>query len=122
LKIDKVLSLLSLATKAGKIVSGEFSTEKAIKTNKAALVIVADDASDRTKEMFKNMCDFYEVNMYCYADKESLGHSIGKQDRASLAVTDEGLAKSIEKQINIMLHSEDKNGGNIWEFMNCQNS
>ena len=37
---NKVLSLIGLSTKAGKIVSGEFSTEKAVKTGKAWLVIV----------------------------------------------------------------------------------
>ena len=31
MKQDKVLSMISLATKAGKTVSGEFSAEKAVK-------------------------------------------------------------------------------------------
>ena len=52
---DKVLSYLGLATKAGKIQSGEFSTEKSVKCGKAALVIVAEDASDNTKKKFKNV-------------------------------------------------------------------
>ena len=47
---NKVLSLIGLSTKAGKIVSGEFSTEKAVKTGKAWLVIVCllytSDAAD----------------------------------------------------------------------------
>ena len=41
---NKVLSLIGLSTKAGKIVSGEFSTEKAVKTGKAWLVIVSAEA------------------------------------------------------------------------------
>ena len=44
LKQDKALAMIGLAQKAGKIVSGEFATEKAVKTGKAALVIVAGDA------------------------------------------------------------------------------
>ena len=38
---QKVLNMIGLATKAGKTVSGEFSTEKAVKTGKAWLVIVS---------------------------------------------------------------------------------
>ena len=57
---DKTLSMLGLAQKAGKVASGEFSTEKAIKSGKASIVIVADDSSDNTKKMFKKMCDYYK--------------------------------------------------------------
>ena len=55
---NKVLSLLGLATKAGKVASGEFSTEKSVKTGKGFLVLVADDASQNTRKKFQNMCDF----------------------------------------------------------------
>lgn len=97
---DKVLSLISLATKAGKTASGEFSTEKEVKCGRAALVIVAKDASDNTKKKFKNMCDFYQVPIYFYADKDTLGHAMGKQFRASLAILDEGFAKGIRKHMD----------------------
>lgn len=93
LKQNKALSLVSLATKAGKTVSGEFATEKAVKDFSAELVLVAEDASDNTKKKFKNMCDFYEVPVYFYGDKDTLGHAMGKEFRASLAVTDEGLCQ-----------------------------
>lgn len=53
LKQSKALSLISLATKAGKTVSGEFSTEKETKSGRAELVIVAEDASDNTKRSFR---------------------------------------------------------------------
>ena len=96
MKQDKALAMIGLAQKAGKIVSGEFATEK---TGKAALVIVAGDASENTKKMFTNMCAFYEVPVYIYSDKETLGHAIGKQFRASLAVVDEGFRNTIEKHL-----------------------
>lgn len=99
LKSSKVLSLVSLATKAGKTASGEFCTEKEVKTGVAELVIVAEDASDNTKKKFKNMCDFYEVPIYFYGDKDTLGHAMGKEFRATLAVTDAGFAKGIVKHL-----------------------
>ena len=73
-------------------------TEKAVKEGSARLVILAEDASDNTKKMFGNMCEFYQVPLYTMSNKELLGHAIGKQIRASLAVTDDGLAKAIKKQ------------------------
>lgn len=105
LKQNKALSLVSLATKAGKTVSGEFATEKAVKDFSAELVLVAKDASDNTKKKFKNMCDFYEVPVYFYGDKDTLGHAMGKEFRASLAVTDEGFAKGIRKHLDADNHT-----------------
>ena len=99
LKSSKALSLVSLATKAGKTASGEFCTEKEVKTGMAELVIVAEDASDNTKKKFKNMCNFYEVPIYFYGDKDTLGHAMGKEIRAMVAVTDAGFAKGIVKHL-----------------------
>lgn len=95
----KVMGLVSLAAKAGKVASGEFCTEKEVKSGKAALVFVADDASENTKKKFRNMCDFYKVPIYFYKDKDTLGHAIGKEFRASLAILDAGFAEGIKKHI-----------------------
>ena len=70
---DKALAMLGMATKAGKVVSGEFSVEKAVKEGKAWLVLVAEDASDNTKKSFTNMCEFYECDLVFYGKKENLG-------------------------------------------------
>ena len=70
-------------------------TETDVKAGKAFLVVVAKDSSDNTKKDFKNMCEYYNVPIRFYGSKEDLGHCIGKEFRASLAVTNEGLAKKI---------------------------
>ena len=97
----KVFSLLSLAQKAGYAGSGEFITEKSVKEGTARLVIVSSDASDNTKKMFNNMCAYYNVPIYIYGSKEELGHSIGKEFRASVVIRDEGMAKVVIKQIEL---------------------
>ena len=94
---QRMLNMLGLARRAGQVVSGEFFTEKAVKTGKACLVMVASDASDNTKKMFRDMCAWYHVPIRIAADKESLGHAIGQQMRASLAVTDENFARTLDK-------------------------
>ena len=99
-KRDKVLSLIGLAMKAGKCVSGEAMTESETKSGKAKFVIVAGDASENTKKKFTNMCTFYKVPMYLYGTKDELGAAMGKEFRASLAVNDRGLAAAIQKHLD----------------------
>jgi ribosomal protein L7Ae-like RNA K-turn-binding protein len=101
-ELNKAFSLLGIATKSNNLVSGEFQTEKAVKAHKAALVIVAEDASNNTKKMFTNMCTFHKVPFYFCGLKTELGHAMGKEFRASLAVLDKGLADAIEKQLKMM--------------------
>lgn len=104
----KALNLLGIATKAGKTASGEFMTEKAVKEGRAFLVLVSEEASVNTKKMFTNMCTYYHVPVCFFGKKEELGHSMGKEFRASLAITDEGFAKTLVKQMNV-------NGGSKYE-------
>ena len=66
---DKVLSLISLATKAGRCASGEFLTESETKSGRAGLVVVAEDASENTKKKFRDMCEFYDVPLFSTAIK-----------------------------------------------------
>lgn len=94
-KPDKVLSMLSISAKAGKVVSGEFATENTVKSYKAFLVVIAEDASGNTRKKFQNMTDFYEVTCITYGTKDSLGSCIGKDYRSSLAITDEKLARAV---------------------------
>ncbi|HJB86094.1 ribosomal L7Ae/L30e/S12e/Gadd45 family protein [Mordavella massiliensis] len=100
LKPNKTMGLIGLATKAGKTAGGEFLTEREVKSGRATLVIVAEDASENTKKKFQNMCEYYKVPIRFYGDKDTLGHAMGKQFRASLAVLDEGLAKGIRKHMD----------------------
>ena len=104
--MNKIYSMLGLAMKAGKVVSGEFATDKSVKSGKAWLVIVSEDASDNTKKMFSDMCEFYHVPRYFFGTKEELGHAMGKAMRSSLAITDEGFAKSLIKHLEQSANSE----------------
>lgn len=97
---NKTLSLIGLASRARKVSSGEFSVEKAIKSYNAFLVIIAEDASDNTKKKFSDMCSYYETPIIFYSSKDELGHSIGKEYRASLAILDENFAAGIMEKID----------------------
>lgn len=95
----KVLHLLSLAQRSGRIASGEFMTEKAVKDGRGKLVIIAGDASDNTKKKFKNMSTFYRVPVAELSTKDELGHAIGRSERSSLALMDDGFADAVQKAL-----------------------
>lgn len=100
---NRVFSMIGIAAKSGNVVSGEFSTEKAVKTGKAYLVIVSEEASENTTKMFTNMTEYYEVPLYRFGTKEELGRCIGKEFRASLAIVDERLALAVESKLKAYL-------------------
>ena len=92
---DKVLSLLGLAQRAGKIKSGNFTVEGSVKGGKAWLVLIAADTSDASKKNIRDMCSYYQVECMEYSRKESLGHALGKEFRSVISVEDQGFAKKI---------------------------
>ena len=96
---DKAYGYLGLAARAGKAPSGEFQTEEAIKRGKAGVVVLATDASENTKKHFKDMCEYRNIPFVELTDKEELGHRIGRSFRASLAITDQGLAEAFLKAL-----------------------
>ena len=99
-RVDKkILSMFGLAARAGRIASGEFQTETAVKSGEACLVVVAEDASENTKKLFRDKCSFYKVPVLQLGTKEELGHAIGKEYRASLAILDTGFSEAVMKKI-----------------------
>ena len=96
---NKVLGLLGLSCKAGKVMSGTDMVLDGIKRRKVKLVIVAEDAAERT---FRNMtlaCGEY-VEVVKFGNIEEISKAIGKQNRAVIAITDKNLADAILKVIH----------------------
>ncbi len=103
---EPVYRFLSLATKAGKIKSGEFSVEKAIKEYEAYLVIIAEDASDNTKKHFSDMCSYRDIPIRQFGDSSLIGKFTGKEFRKSIAVCDEGFSVKLQEMIDAVRASE----------------
>lgn len=97
---NRALSMLSIAAKAGKVVSGGFMTEKAIQEGSAQLVIIAENASANTTKKFTDKCKYYKVPCMIFGNSKILGNQIGKQDRITVAITDEGIANQIKLKID----------------------
>ena len=94
---DRICGYLGLGARGRNLVSGEFSVEKAVRSGKAHLVLLAGDASDNTVKQFENLCSHYGIPCARFGTREILGRAVGKDFRASAAVTDEKLAEALRK-------------------------
>lgn len=97
--MNKVLSLLGLARRAGRLEAGFDACQKAARTGKAALLAAASDISDKT---YKNLC--YEAQragipaVRLQAPIEELGHACGVR-AGVVAVNDKGFAGAVMKEL-----------------------
>lgn len=105
---ERMMNLLGLAERARLIATGGFAVEKAIVEKKAKLVIVTEDASERTKNKFADLAEKYSVPFSIVLDKESLAKSVGKDLRSAAALLDEGFSESFRK---ILTENGDKKRG-----------
>lgn len=96
MSVEKCLSLLGLAARARKIISGEELVLKEVRSGKAKLVFLADDASDGTKKKITDKCKSYNVEVRMFTNRDHLGASIGKDSRVVVAVLDQGFAKKMK--------------------------
>lgn len=92
---NKVLSLISICKKAGRLSTGEFTCENSIKSGYAKLVILAEDSSDNTKKKFENQCSYYNIKLITSGSKQELGKTVGQNERAVITINDEGFSKKI---------------------------
>ena len=99
MKQDKVLSLLGLSRRAGKLISGADLTVEAVRRGVCHLVVIAGDASAGSRKRIEDKCRYRNVPFVVYADRETLGACLGQNGRSCAAVCDRGLAEAIQKQI-----------------------
>lgn len=95
---SRVLSMIGIARKAGKAISGEFLCDKAIKDGSSKFIIIAADASAGTKKSIRNACEYYGVDWIEYSDMDNLGRFTGGGDRAVVSINDDNFAISIKKK------------------------
>jgi ribosomal protein L7Ae-like RNA K-turn-binding protein len=112
---DRIYSFMGLAMKAGKLVSGEESCEKAIRSKKAYMVIVTEDASGNTVKKFQDACIYREVPFIRFGKKHLLGRLLGKEIRSTAVITDSGFAQKLTELITSYQSNEKKHGGGLIE-------
>ena len=95
MNVNQWMSLLGLANRARKIISGEELSLKEIRSGKAKLVLLSKDASTNTVKKITDKCKSYDVPYRMIENREVLGHAIGKDARVVVAILDGGFAKKL---------------------------
>lgn len=98
--MSKAMNLLGLAQRAGKVQSGDFIVEKALKAKAVKLLLLASDAGPNNEKKYRQLAQVHGVPIRRLATKEELGHAIGKELRVVVAINDEGFSKSMMKSID----------------------
>ena len=101
--MDKILSLVGIATRAGKTVSGTGACELALKNGQAKLVLISQDAGKNTVKHFTDMAPYRDTPVFALSDNGELGSKIGHPERKTSCITDIGFAQAVKKQINLNL-------------------
>ncbi len=96
----KILGLLGLATRAGKAVFGAEATQEDIQKKKVKLVIVANDAADRTKKNFQQLCNENKIPMKILLTINEISNSTGKENKAIIGIKDINFSKEILRIID----------------------
>ncbi|HEX2938593.1 MAG TPA: ribosomal L7Ae/L30e/S12e/Gadd45 family protein [Ruminiclostridium sp.] len=93
---DRILGLIGIARRAGKITFGFDAVVQDIFKGRAKGVFLSSDASERTSLKIKDACLEYKIRLTrLEAEKSQLGTAIGRGDTAVIAVLDKPLAERI---------------------------
>ncbi|MCL2221926.1 MAG: ribosomal L7Ae/L30e/S12e/Gadd45 family protein [Oscillospiraceae bacterium] len=100
--MDRILNLLGIAKKAGKLAIGSEAAAQAVQAGSAALVITASDASDGSKRRAKantgeNRVEYLSVPY----TKFELGNITGRGSPGTVAILDKGLANSFSEKLKL---------------------
>lgn len=96
--MDKVLGLIGLAKKAGRITAGSEACEGAIRSGISKLIVIAGDISENGRKAICDCCRHYGVKYITYASKEELGAAVGSEIRAVISINDEGFARAVAEK------------------------
>jgi len=97
--INKIYGLLGLCARAGNVVSGMDAVIADLKKGKIDLIIVAEDASEKTYENVKYLANQKNVNLKRIGKIDENSNAIGKENKAIIGIKDKNIAKGIMKVI-----------------------
>ncbi len=101
-----MLNLLGLAMSAGGVVTGDEACMARIRSGKALLTVVAEDAGPNTKKKYQDKCRSYQVPIVEFAAKLELGKALGKEERAVIVIINKGFADRIAQLLREQIGGE----------------
>jgi ribosomal protein L7Ae-like RNA K-turn-binding protein len=93
--MNKLASMLGLATKAGQLVTGTAAVEAAIHKRQVYLVICATDLSPKTIKNFRFFCEQQQIKFFSFGLRSELSGWIGCPGRGIIGVVSKKFADVI---------------------------
>lgn len=84
-----------------------------IQKHKIKLVIIACDASEKSKENVKYVCTNNKISVIEFSTMEELGKTIGKEKRAIIGIKDKNFSEGIVSKIDFSIKEIKNNGGDL---------
>ena len=98
--INKVNGLLGISSKAGAVLAGTDLVLEEMSKKRVSLVLVANDASEKTKKNMIYYCNKENIDIEIYGTIDSNSKSIGKHNKAVIGIKNKNLADNIKKIIH----------------------
>ena len=99
--MNRVLNMLGLCRKAGRLELGEVPALAAVKARSCKLLVLAADAADNTARRAGALCQANEIHVLTLRHtKEEFGAAMGRASCALGAVTAPGLAAAVLKALD----------------------
>ena len=91
----RLLSLLGLGAKAGRLAIGVEASHAALRRGKAEAIVMPRDASPRAKDQLVVLAGHKQVPVLIAGDAERLGAALGRPPVHGVAVMDRQLARGL---------------------------
>ncbi len=93
--MDKLLSMVGMAVRAGKVRFGVYMTERELSSGGARLVVAAADIGNDNKKKLEHGCKSANVPLVLHSSKEELARAVGKKECVAVCICDESLARAV---------------------------
>ncbi len=88
--MDNFLNTLGLCARSRKIISGDLLFKK---MSQVKLLVLAVDASERTKSQIHKKAYFYNIQVIEKYDSDEISKSVSLNNRKAIGIIDEGFAE-----------------------------
>lgn len=92
--LDKLINLLGLAQRAGRLITGEEQVLQAIRKNKVQIVFLANDAGPNLQKKITDKSNYYKIEVSTVFTTLELSTAVGRP-RKVIAVADTGFSKKM---------------------------
>ena len=93
--MNKVLSLLGLAKRAGKVIVGTDAVISKLQVDNLHLIFIAKDSSLATIDKIEKKAFYYNVRIIKSFTSDEISNAIGSNNNKVIGISDPGFAKAM---------------------------